>query len=90
MSSVASAAPPAAVAVPGARVILALASVYLVWGSTYLAIRIGLEGFPPFLMGGLRFIAAGSAFYAFLRWRGHAAPTVAQSPFSSTTCTSTT
>ena len=69
----ASAAPPTAIAVA-----LALASVYLVWGSTYLAIRVGLEGYPPFLMGSLRFIAASLAFYAFLRWRGHAAPTRAQ------------
>ncbi|MFY2762896.1 drug/metabolite exporter YedA [Arenimonas sp. MALMAid1274] len=57
---------------------LALASVYLVWGSTYLAIRVGLEGYPPFLMGGLRFLAASAVFYAFLRWRGHAPPTRAQ------------
>jgi len=69
----ASAAPPTAIAVA-----LALASVYLVWGSTYLAIRVGLEGYPPFLMGSLRFIAASLAFYAFLRWRGHAPPTRAQ------------
>ena len=41
--------PPSALAVG-----LALASVYLVWGSTYLAIRVGLEGYPPFLMGSLR------------------------------------
>ena len=60
------------------RVALALAAVYLIWGSTYLGIRIGLEGYPPFLMGGLRFLVAGSLFYAFLRWRGHAAPTPAQ------------
>lgn len=66
-------APPSAFAVG-----LALASVYLVWGSTYLAIRVGLEGYPPFLMGGLRFIAASLVFYAFLRWRGHAPPTHAQ------------
>lgn len=66
-------APPSALAVA-----LALASVYLVWGSTYLAIRVGLEGYPPFLMGSLRFIAAALAFYAFLRWRGHAPPTRAQ------------
>ena len=66
-------APPSAFAVA-----LALASVYLVWGSTYLAIRVGLEGYPPFLMGSLRFIAASLAFYAFLRWRGHAPPTRAQ------------
>ena len=57
---------------------LALASVYLVWGSTYLAIRIGLEGYPPFLMGSLRFLAASAVFYGFLRWRGHAAPTAVQ------------
>lgn len=69
----ASAAPPSALAVA-----IALASVYLVWGSTYLAIRVGLEGYPPFLMGSLRFIAAALAFYAFLRWRGHPAPTRAQ------------
>jgi drug/metabolite transporter (DMT)-like permease len=59
-------------------VLFALASVYLIWGSTYLGIRIGLDGFPPFLMGGLRFVAAGGLFYVFLRWRGHAAPTPAQ------------
>lgn len=78
MSSVASTAVPATAGTNSARVILALASVYLVWGSTYLVIRIGLEGFPPFLMGGLRFIAAGTLFYAVLRWRGHAPPTRAQ------------
>ena len=65
--------PPSALAVG-----LALASVYLVWGSTYLAIRVGLEGYPPFLMGSLRFLAASAVFYAFLRWRGHAPPTRAQ------------
>lgn len=59
-------------------VALALASVYLVWGSTYLAIRIGLEGYPPFLMGSLRFIFSSLAFYAVLRWRGYPAPTRAQ------------
>ena len=59
-------------------VALALLSVYLVWGSTYLAIRVGLEGYPPFLMGSLRFLAASAVFYAFLRWRGHAPPTRAQ------------
>ena len=64
---------------PGALAVgAALAAVYLVWGSTYLAIRIGLEGYPPFLMGGLRFVAAAALFYGVLRWRGHAAPTRAQ------------
>lgn len=59
-------------------VALALASVYLVWGSTYLAIRVGLEGYPPFLMGSLRFLAASLVLYGVLRWRGHAPPTRAQ------------
>ncbi len=59
-------------------VALALASVYLVWGSTYLAIRVGLEGYPPFLMGSLRFLAASLVLYGVLRSRGHAPPTRAQ------------
>ncbi len=70
---------PGKYAAPSAlAVALALGSVYLVWGSTYLAIRVGLEGYPPFLMGSLRFLAASAVFYGFLRWRGHAAPTRAQ------------
>ena len=70
--------PPKAAAPTGLAIGLALASVYLVWGSTYLAIRVGLDGYPPFLMGSLRFVAAALVFYAFLRWRGHAPPTRAQ------------
>ena len=63
----------------GTRVLLALAAVYLIWGSTYLAIRFALEGgFPPFLLGGVRFVIAGSLMFAFLRWRGTPAPTRAQ------------
>ena len=66
-------------AVSGARIALALAAVYLIWGSTYLGIRFALEGgFPPFLLGGIRFTIAGSLMYAFLRWRGVPAPTRAQ------------
>jgi len=60
---------------------LALMAVYLVWGSTYLAIRFALEGgYPPLLMAGLRFIAAGGLMYAALRLRGVPAPTRAQWP----------
>ena len=63
----------------GGRVWFALAAVYLIWGSTYLAIRFALEGgFPPFLLGGIRFVIAGSLMFAFLRWRGMPAPTRAQ------------
>ena len=71
--------PTAAAATPApAQVVLALAAVYLIWGSTYLGIRIALDGYPPFLMGGMRFVAAGALLYGFLRWRGHAPPTRAQ------------
>ncbi|HWU71418.1 MAG TPA: drug/metabolite exporter YedA [Pseudoxanthomonas sp.] len=58
---------------------LALAAVYVIWGSTYLAIRFALEGgFPPFLLGGIRFVVAGSILFALLRLRGVAAPTLPQ------------
>ncbi len=57
-------------------IILALLSLYFVWGSTYLAIRIALEGFPPFLMAGLRYVVAGGCLYLFLRITGVPVPTV--------------
>lgn len=56
-------------------VVLALLALYLIWGSTYLAIRIGLTAYPPFQMAAIRFLAAGAVLYAWLRWRGMAAPT---------------
>lgn len=63
---------------PQLLVPLALVSLYLVWGSTYLAIRVALDSYPPFLMAGVRFLCAGGALYAFLRWRGMTAPTRVQ------------
>lgn len=57
---------------------LALLSLYLVWGSTYLGIRIAIETFPPFMMGAIRFLVAGAALYVFLRLRGHANPSRAE------------
>jgi drug/metabolite transporter (DMT)-like permease len=56
------------------RIILAFAAIYLIWGSTYLAIRFAIESIPPYLMGGVRFLIAGGALYAVLRWRGVGAP----------------
>ncbi|MBV8665913.1 MAG: drug/metabolite exporter YedA [Burkholderiaceae bacterium] len=50
--------------------LLALLTTYLVWGSTYLGIRIALESFPPFLLMGTRFCAAGSILYIWLKLRG--------------------
>ncbi|HEY9255486.1 MAG TPA: drug/metabolite exporter YedA [Stenotrophomonas sp.] len=69
----------------GARrgfVVLALLLVYLVWGSTYLGIRLALEGgaLPLTMVSGARFIVAGTLLYAVLRWRGVAAPTRRQWP----------
>jgi len=53
-----------------------LFALYVIWGATYLAIRWALEGgFPPLLMGGIRFTLAGAILYAVLRLRGRPAPT---------------
>jgi drug/metabolite transporter (DMT)-like permease len=48
--------------------------IYFVWGSTYLAIRIGVREMPPFLMAGLRFTAAGLAMYVWMRFSGTRSP----------------
>ncbi|MFC5579177.1 drug/metabolite exporter YedA [Lysobacter niabensis] len=56
-------------------VAFALASVYVLWGSTYLAIRFALEGYPPFLLGAIRMAIAGAIMFAVLRWRGAKPPT---------------
>lgn len=48
----------------------ALLACYLVWGSTYLAIRFALESFPPFFQMGTRFLAAGALLLAWVLWRG--------------------
>jgi len=52
----------------------ALAAVYVLWGSTYLAIKVAVETLPPFLMAGTRFMTAGVLLYAWTRWRGESAP----------------
>jgi drug/metabolite transporter (DMT)-like permease len=52
------------------RLLLAFAAVYLVWGSTYLAIRVAIETMPPFLMAGVRFLIAGAVLYGWARLRG--------------------
>lgn len=56
----------------------ALLALYLIWGSTYLAMRFAIEGFPPFMMAGIRFVIAGGLFMAFLRLRGAPWPDRAQ------------
>ncbi|MCQ3015996.1 drug/metabolite exporter YedA [Pseudomonas tremae] len=56
----------------------AFLALYLIWGSTYLMIRIGVESWPPLMMAGVRFLIAGSLMYGFLRFRGVPAPTWAE------------
>ena len=58
--------------------IASFVAVCVVWGSTYLAIRIALEGFPPFLLGGVRFLFAGAVLFVVARSRGEEAPSRAQ------------
>ena len=56
------------------QLILALAAVYVVWGSTYLAIRYAVETLPPFSMAGVRFLIAGGLLYGWARLRGTPRP----------------
>lgn len=57
---------------PGQRrlLVLCLATVYLVWGTTYMATRVGVLNLPPFLFGGVRFLAGGALLTAVALWRG--------------------
>jgi len=63
---------------PRLRLVLAFAAVWVIWGSTYLAIAISIESIPPFLMTGLRFVAAGWILYAWARFRGSPPPTAVE------------
>jgi drug/metabolite transporter (DMT)-like permease len=58
--------------------ILAFASIYVIWGSTYLGIRVAIETMPIFLMAAARFLLAGAALFLFLRARGAPTPTARQ------------
>ncbi len=66
---------------PGAKktppvwlVVTAFATVYVLWGSTYLGIRVAIESIPPLLMGGTRFLIAGLILYGIMRIRGAPRP----------------
>jgi drug/metabolite transporter (DMT)-like permease len=56
------------------KILLAFAIIYFVWGSTYLAVRVGVLEVPPFLLAALRFSIAGTFLYAWLRLTGTPAP----------------
>jgi drug/metabolite transporter (DMT)-like permease len=57
-------------------VILSFAAIYIIWGTTYLAIAIGLTGFPPFLMAFLRFLIAGILLVGFVLIKGEKIPSL--------------
>lgn len=60
---------------PRGKTLLAFAIIYCVWGSTFLAIRIGVQEVPPFLLAAMRFLVAGLLLYAWLVMRGERSPT---------------
>ena len=60
------------------RIVACLAATWVIWGSTYFAIKLALTGFPPFLQNGARFLFAGSILLAWARWRRQTMPTLVQ------------
>jgi drug/metabolite transporter (DMT)-like permease len=63
---------------PTWKTLLAFAIIYFVWGSTFLAIRIGVHEVPPFLLAAMRFLAAGLVLYVWMLARGERSPTPRQ------------
>ncbi len=59
---------------PTWKTVLAFAIIYLVWGSTFLAIRVGVREVPPFLLAAMRFLVAGLVLYAWMIARGERSP----------------
>jgi drug/metabolite transporter (DMT)-like permease len=59
---------------PGWKILLAFATIYFVWGSTFLAIRVGVREVPPFLLAAMRFLVAGLAVYGWTMARGERSP----------------
>jgi drug/metabolite transporter (DMT)-like permease len=53
------------------HVLAALLAVYLIWGSTYYAIKLALPDYPPFLLTGTRMLIAGGLLLAWLAWKKH-------------------
>ena len=60
------------------RIWIALIALYIVWGSTYLAIRFAVETIPPFLMAGTRFLVSGLILYVWRKLAGDRNPTARQ------------
>src|SRR5688572_3656509 len=60
----------------------AFAGIYIIWGTTYLAIALAIKTIPPFISGAGRFIVAALAMYAWLRWRNNKPLTGVNVPFA--------
>ncbi|MCP4361636.1 MAG: drug/metabolite exporter YedA [Chloroflexi bacterium] len=60
------------------KIVLAFAAIYIIWGTTYLVIRLAIETIPPFFMAGTRFLLAGIITFVFLRARGVPMPNLLQ------------
>ena len=60
------------------RMALAFFAIYVLWGTTFLAIRIAVEEMPPLFAAGARFFTAGVLLYGFMRLKGEVKPTAAQ------------
>jgi drug/metabolite transporter (DMT)-like permease len=59
---------------PSWKILFAFSMIYFVWGSTFLAIRVGVHEVPPFVLAAVRFFTAGLVMYAWLRVKGTPAP----------------
>jgi drug/metabolite transporter (DMT)-like permease len=68
------AATPGTAIPPQLLLVLGFLTIYVVWGSTYLAIAWGIETIPPLLLMGVRFLVAGGLLYGWARWRGAERP----------------
>ncbi|HEY6978896.1 MAG TPA: EamA family transporter, partial [Chitinophagaceae bacterium] len=56
------------------KIFFAFAAIYIIWGSTYLALLVGVQSMPPFVLSALRFSLAGLVLYGYCLWRGEAQP----------------
>src|SRR5579863_8786027 len=63
-----------AVRPPSWKIFFAFAIIYFVWGSTFLAIRVGVNEVPPFLLAGIRFFVSGVVLYGWMRLKGAPPP----------------
>src|SRR5579864_5515278 len=60
------------------RMLLAFTAIYLLWGGTFLAIRVAVLEVPPLFSSGVRFLVAGALLYVLMRLRGQPSPTAVE------------